>query len=380
MPTLPQTEFRLSFHASFGAIDAAHGFLKDVSLMTEGEALGHGVWCDLKTLQSVYQLAAKTPIKAYLTHGSFFEPDRLGDEVGLFAGIHIEGNQLKAKQFTFFKSFKEGRKDKYEAIMELAQADASLFGVSLSFSGELVWVLADGVEKPIDEDGGDVIPMGAIREMPSVRVTRVYSADFVSDPAANPNGLFDERRIAAAKILGIELKPISSPSLLAKKEEKTPVIEAPPVDTQLSVETKPLFPMIKELRTKYTDPVKFARACELLGEDNKLTIEAIEVKLSAEAETARVKQLESDYAAQTKALAENKTKIEQFEKDLAASKKGADPLNLGKGADAAGDSGKLVEQWLKMSGGEATMFWEKHKDAINAWRALNPPKMETTRP
>lgn len=368
MPTAlaPKTEFRFSYHAAFGQIDAEKGKLADVSLMTEGEALGHGVWCDQKTLQSVFALAQKSPVKAYLTHGDFFQPDRLGDEVGLFSGLYIEGNQLKAKQFTFFKSFITSEKQKYEALMELAQADASLFGVSLSFSGRLVWVMSDGSEIPCGDD--DEIPEGAMNAMPSVRVTRIYSADFVSDPAANPNGLFDARLQAAAKLLGIPLPSLSSPSPLKEKGAETP---AKPLDGAPNNETKNTFTMIKDIRAKFSDPVKFARACELLSENEKITLSEIESKIAGEAEASRVKAIETELAALKTELAAEKAKVVQLETEKAAASKGATPIDLG--VQGGGDeSAKLVAEWAKLSGKEATQFWNKHEKALLAFRASHP--------
>ena len=371
--TLPQNNFRLSFRSSFGQIDAEAGKLSDVSLMTEGEALGHGCWCDTKTLQSVFALAQKSPVKAYLTHGSFFEPDRLGDEVGLFSGLYIEGQQLKARQFSFFKSFRDSQPQKYAALMELAGADASLFGVSLSFSGRLVWVMEDGSEMPADDDE---MPAGTVRDTPSVRVERIYSADFVSDPAANPNGLFDARLQAAAKLLGIPLPSLSSPSPLTKTESKNTVSITATVDVQPNIETKTIFTMIKDLRSKFSDPVVFARACEMLAENDKLTIADIEAKLSAETEAARVKQLEADLAAAKKQLSEQAEAMKQLEADKVAAAKGANPINLGAGENAATDGAKLTEEWSKLSGREATAFWDKNKEAIKAYRAVSgSPKM-----
>ncbi len=357
----PKTEFRFSFHAAFGQIDPEKGTLRDVSLMTEGEALGHGVWCDQKTLQSVFALAQKSPVKAYLTHGDFFQPDRLGDEVGLFSGLYIEGNQLKAKQFTFFKSFIASDKQKYNALMELAQADASLFGVSLSFSGKLSWVMPDGSEVPAEDDE---MPEGALNAMPSVRVTRIYSADFVSDPAANPNGLFDARLQAAAKLLGIPLPSLSSPSPLKEKVAETPV---KPLDAAPTKETKTIFTMIKDIRAKFSDPVKFARACELLSENEKFTLAEIESAIANEAEVARVKAIEQELATLKAQLAAKDEEIKKLSEVKVAADKGADPIKLGnEGAKA--DTNAVFEAWTKLSGKEATIYWEAHKDALLAYK------------
>ena len=364
--TLPQTEFRLSIDAALGQIDAAKGKLLDVSLMSEGEALGHGCYCDTKTLQSVFACAQTSPVKAYLTHGGMFQPDRLGEEVGLFSGLYIEGAQIKARQFTFFKSFREGQAQKYEAILELAQADASLFGVSLSFSGRLAWAMADGTDLPFDPDGD--MPEGALYDMPAVRVERIFSADFVSDPAANPNGLFDTRLRAAAALLGIKLPALADPVSPSPLTISPPVAASAPVDAALSAKPSTLFPMLKELRIAFPDAAQFSRACDLLATDDKLTVADISAKLASEVEAARVAKLEADFAALNAALTAKDAEITQLKADVAAAAKGADPINLGAEASAPVDAAQVVEQYLKLSGDEAQAYLAKNFAVINAHR------------
>jgi len=357
---LPQTEFRLSARAALGAIDSAKGFFKDVSLMTEGEALGHGCFCDTKTLQGVFGLAQKSPVKAYLTHGSMFEADRLGQEVGLFSGIYIEAKQVKAKQFTFFKSFKEGTDTaaKYAALMDLAEADPSLFGVSLSFSGSLVWSMPDGAEMEFSEDR----PEGCEMEMPSVRVGRIYSADFVGDPAANPSGLFDARRIAAAQLLGIELPTLRSadvsPSPLTKPAAVT-VIDAAVVSKPNNIS------MIKDLRSKFSDPAVFTRACEIYSLNDKLTIAEIETAIAGEAKESASIKLAADFEAltlaQVEATKKHESEVAALKADLAAARLGATAINLGNGGDGGGD---ILARYSAMGNNEAGAFYAANREAI----------------
>jgi len=353
--TIQKSEFRFSFKAALGAIDAVKGIMRDVSLMTEGEALGHGCWCDTKTLQSVFACAQRSPVKAYLTHGGFFQPDRLGDEVGLFSGLYIESHQIKARQFTFLKSFREGQPQKYDAIMELAAADPSLFGVSLSFSGRLAWAMPDGSDVPFDPDAE--MPEGALFDMPAVRVEKVYSADFVSDPAANANGLFSERHFAAAKLLGIELKkPVA------------PVAPAAPVDAPDKPKTSTIPIMLKELRQAFPDSAQFSRACDLLAADDKLTVADISAKLAAEKEAARVAGIEADLTAIKTQLAAKDAEIAALKLEVEAAKKGADPINLGTSDAAPVDPDAIVAQYLKLSGDDAKGYLARHIDVINAQR------------
>lgn len=364
MPTAtkPQTDFRFAFKAALGQIDATKGIMRDVSLMTVGEALGHGCFCDMRTLQTVFACAQKSPVKAYLTHGSFFQPDRLGEEVGLFSGLFIEGEQIKARQFTFFKSFRDGQPQHYAAIMELASADPSLFGVSLSFSGSLVWSMPDGAEIPFDPEAD--MPAGAQFDMPAVRVERIFSADFVSDPAANANGLFSERHYAAAKLLGINLPRISKPEV---EPAAKPELVAP-VDAVILSKPQPIFQMLKELMTAFPDSAQFSRACALLAADDKLTVADISAKLAAEKEAARVAGIEAELATAKAELAKRDAAIVQLEADKAAALKGAAPIDLGNGSAAPVEPDVIVNKYLSLSGDEATEFLAKHITVINAQR------------
>lgn len=347
MPTLtaPKSDLRL-FSAGVGEIDAQKGVFKNVSIMTEGEALGHGVWCDLGTLQSVFALSQSKPIKAYMTHGDFFTADRLGKEIGLFSGLYIDSQEgqpakLRARQFTFFKAFRDANPQEYETLLQLAEASPNLFGVSLSFSGRLVWTFADGTEQKWTQDGE--MPDGAVRDMPSVRVTRVFSADFVSDPATNV-GLFSQ--------------PVATATISAS----TVALQAVQIDAPAHKETsKAPFTMLKQLKEKFgSDSQKFARACELLSENENLTISDIEAKLDTEAKAARFSKMEADFAAQAKQIAELQEQLKDKDAEIEAAKKGAAPVNLG----APAETKDVLAQFEALEGAEATAFYRANRTAI----------------
>lgn len=344
MPTLtaPKSDLRL-FSAGVGEIDAQKGVFKNVSIMTEGEALGHGVWCDLGTLQSVFALSQSKPIKAYMTHGDFFTADRLGKEIGLFSGLYIDSQEgqpakLRARQFTFFKAFRDANPQEYETLLQLAEASPNLFGVSLSFSGRLVWAFADGHEEKWTQDGE--MPDGAVRDMPSVRVTRVFSADFVSDPATNI-GLFSQPAATTASTIAAPAVKIDAPA--HKETSKAP------------------FTMLKQLKEKFgSDSQKFARACELLSENENLTIDAIDAKLKSEAEASRMAKIEADFAAQSKQIAELQEQLKAKDAEIEAAKKGAAPVNLG----APAETKDVLAQFEALEGAEATAFYRANRTAI----------------
>lgn len=171
--------------ASFSASPA--GF-SNVSLLTGGiEAAGHGIFVDEATIDGAMRALLGKSVRAYLKHDGA-SGDRLGEEIGFFSGIYRDGLQVKAARFEFLESFKESNKELHAKLVELAAKAPDQFGVSLVLEYAPVWVMSDGTEKAAT---GSSVPTGALRNVPSMRVKGILSADLVQRPAANPNGLLD---------------------------------------------------------------------------------------------------------------------------------------------------------------------------------------------
>ena len=161
-----------------GDIDAAAATIKNVSVITAGEARGHGMQIDEKTLLQV-KAAAETysgGLKVKTDHYSGFN-----EIVGVLKNFTIDGDQLRADLFLLKNH------DATARILEMAELMPDTFGLSISFSGE-------------HEESGDTV---------FARCSEIYSADLVDQPAANVNGLFsakvdsmktvmDEKQIADA--------------------------------------------------------------------------------------------------------------------------------------------------------------------------------------
>ena len=161
-----------------GDIDAAAATIKNVSVITVGEARGHGMRIDEKTLLQV-KAAAETyagGLKVKTDHYSGFN-----EIVGALKNFTIDGDQLRADLFLLKNH------DATARIIEMAELMPDTFGLSISFSGEH------------EEDGDTTF----------ARCSEIYSADLVDTPAANPTGLFsakvdsmktvmDEKQIADA--------------------------------------------------------------------------------------------------------------------------------------------------------------------------------------
>jgi hypothetical protein len=150
------------------AIDAEKGVILGVAVITEGPALGHfdftgekplPLYADAGTLDEVKTCAESYTggLKVKFNHGS-----GVADIVGVLKNFRIEASVLRAD----FHALKNAANRDY--LFEIAGTMPESFGLSISFSG---------LPKR-DEDRA------------YARCSEIYSADFVDEPAANPNGLF----------------------------------------------------------------------------------------------------------------------------------------------------------------------------------------------
>jgi hypothetical protein len=189
-----------------GQIDAQAATISDVSVITVGEAKGHGMQIDAQTLVEV-KAAAETyagGLKVKTDHYTGFN-----EIVGTLKNFRIDGDQLRADLFLLKNH------DATARILEMAELMPDTFGLSISFTGEH------------EESDNDIV---------FARCTEIYSADLVDAPAANPTGLFsakvdsakkdmDEKQIADA--IAAALAPViedmaAMQAKLAKLEETTP--------------------------------------------------------------------------------------------------------------------------------------------------------------
>lgn len=170
-----------------GTIDAQAATITGVSVITVGEARGHGMQVDEKTLQQVKE-AAETysgGLKVKTDHYTGFN-----EIVGTLKNFTIDGDQLRADLYLLKNH------DATPRILEMAELMPDTFGLSISFSGQ-------------HEEQGETV---------FARCSEIYSADLVDAPAANPTGLFsvkvdskksvmDEKQFAEA--LAVALAPIN---------------------------------------------------------------------------------------------------------------------------------------------------------------------------
>ena len=133
--------------------------IEGVSVISIGEAKGHGLFVDEQTLIEVKECAEqyKGGVKVNLDHGAGIK-----DIVGFVNNFRIVGSQLLGDLNLLSTSPMK------EYILEISEKLPDAFGISISFSG------------PTREEGG----------MRFASCSELYSADLVQTPAANETGLF----------------------------------------------------------------------------------------------------------------------------------------------------------------------------------------------
>jgi hypothetical protein len=133
--------------------------IEGVSIISVGEAKGHGLFVDATTLQEVKACAESYAggVKVNLDHGAGIK-----DIIGFVDNFRIIGDKLVADLNLLENA------DRRAYVLEIAEKLPDTFGISIAFSG------------PVREIGGKSF----------ASCTELYSADLVQTPAANPTGLF----------------------------------------------------------------------------------------------------------------------------------------------------------------------------------------------
>jgi len=178
--------------------------LKNVSILTIGEARGHNLLIDEKSLEQALAVAQSMKrIKVTMGHGA-----PVTGILGYIDGFRIEGDRLMG-DLTLFNT------NEAQFVQHLAQVLPEGFGMSLTFSG-------------VPEE---------VAGKRFARIDEVYDCSIVSEPAANPAGMFSAFSAVDMKKLQMNEAPVevkkelSEPAVVA-----TPAPEAPAVETPAAVE------------------------------------------------------------------------------------------------------------------------------------------------
>ena len=163
--------------------------LNSVSILTVGEARGHNLKIDQTSLEQALKVAQSMKrIKVTMGHGA-----PVTGILGYIDNFSIKGDRLLGDLNLF-------NTNEAQFVEQLAQVLPEGFGISLTFSG---------------------VPeiMGSER---FARVTEIYDCSIVSEPAANPAGMFSAFSAVDMKKLQMNEAPVE-----VKKELSEPAVVAP---------------------------------------------------------------------------------------------------------------------------------------------------------
>lgn len=171
------------------------GLISRVSVITAGEAIGHGLWIDVNFIEQAHAALAAEPngIKSRWTHPTM-SADGLGKLTSRIFSPEksADGRQLFADQHMLQIGHTSPDGDLAGYLMDLAEEDPSAYGLSIVFyrdeTAEAQFALentVDGVFKSPDPDNA--------LNLPHVRLQSLEAADAVDTPAANPAGLFSRK-------------------------------------------------------------------------------------------------------------------------------------------------------------------------------------------
>lgn len=180
------------------------GLIRGASMITRGDALGHGMFIDAVMLQQVadaINAADEFGIKSRFAH-----PDMSGDGIGKMTAkafnAQVVGDQVIGDLHMLQSAKRTPDGDLAGYVMDLAQEAPDAFGTSIAFQVDRLamdeFLQANMQEIDVTDSQGNPAKRRVFRSpdplnkknQPHVRLKKLKAVDVVDEPAANPNGLF----------------------------------------------------------------------------------------------------------------------------------------------------------------------------------------------
>jgi hypothetical protein len=246
--------------------------IEGVSVISVGEAKGHGLFVDRITLQEVKACAESYAggVKVNLDHGAGIK-----DIVGFCDNFRIIGEKLVADLNLLQNA------ERKDYVLEIAEKLPDTFGISIAFSG------------PVREVNGKRF----------ASCEELYSADLVQTPAANPTGLFsfEAKRVdnfsSDMEDAKIEIEPKEDEISIADIVSRLAALETAFGDYKKKMEEKPEEQMAEEPKVEDSEMSKLSAKLDTIISN----FGAAPMKASAAAEEKPVEKFD------LKALIEAKT-------------------------------------------------------------------------
>lgn len=251
-----------------GRVDRDNGVIHGVSVITQGEAKGHGIKIDRKTLETLLSVASEFTdgVKVKMRHRQDKEHQNvISDTAGLLKQFSISGQKVIAN-LHILKSLSAETKEK---IFEMAEVMPEEFGLSIDFSG-------------LNEE---------INGEKFARCTDLRSVDLSDNPAANPDGLFSMSDKHKDDCDCAECKKLS--------DAKKPKTMSVPTNEELATSLSKLAEMVTGLVTKFEtkQPVTMLSYKGEDGKDIQLSASDIALTLSESKKMAEEAKKKSDLTA-----------------------------------------------------------------------------------
>ncbi len=177
------------------AVDFDKNVIYGVSAISLGEARGHGVEIDEKTVEQVVEFGNrhKHGLKSRFGHPTM-SGSAMGTELGRMKNFYkdTENNDAVARADLHLSdsSFKTPNGNLGDYTLSLANEDPDQFGCSIVVDLERKYRLDEDGARQTDKDGNELLPLARVREL--------YAVDVVDEPATGDgmfSSLFDRTNV-----------------------------------------------------------------------------------------------------------------------------------------------------------------------------------------
>lgn len=207
-----QTALKTLGQSGVAKVDRSTLTIRGVTAMNEGEALGHFVWADHKTVSQTVALLQGRRLPSRFGHTTMSE-NSMGKKVGHGVNWRVEGQSVR-HDMQLLEAARVSPvfgQDPVEYLLQMAEKSPEAMGESFVVKHGLAWLMDDGTDAEYlywwmdtpddypdhDKESEDRRPLGAVYPYPSIRPTSFYSIDFVSEGALTHNGLYDAGFLAS---------------------------------------------------------------------------------------------------------------------------------------------------------------------------------------
>lgn len=177
------------------SVDMDAQVIRGVSVITRGEAKGHGQWADMEFLRQVLEQgkAAQKGIECRFKHPMF--DDKLGTHIGRFVNFRMDDGRVRADLKVSPLADKSPTHPGLGSyVLGLAQDEPDIFGASIAFELDDIAMQGFLAANMEGEEFQSPDPLNT-KNLPHARLKTLKACDIVGDPAANPDGLLQEKQM-----------------------------------------------------------------------------------------------------------------------------------------------------------------------------------------